>query len=240
VIWVGLDDTDVLDHPGTNQLARHIAAALDGEMECVRIVRHQLLFDPRIPYTSKNGSASMWLEPRANLSVELLIDRLRSLVFNWCPAGSDPGLCVATQVPNVVTEFGRRCQREIVTLDEALALAARCDVHLEGLGGTHGGAIGALAAVGLTVENQTGRIVHLSRVQRDLYDVTGRYAVNQLSGYGIDYVFDRLGNRRVESGQVDVGKRLRPNVHDGQVVLFVEPASESWASEPCWAAVKVV
>src|SRR5437870_2586916 len=58
LIYVGIDDTDTLDTPGTNQLARALAAQIASTHECLLIVRHQLLDDPRVPYTSKNGSAS--------------------------------------------------------------------------------------------------------------------------------------------------------------------------------------
>ena len=56
MIYVGIDDTDTVDTPGTNQLAKALVMRLARDYECVSIVRHQLLFDPRIPYTSKNGS----------------------------------------------------------------------------------------------------------------------------------------------------------------------------------------
>ena len=55
MIFVGIDDTDTLDTPGTNQLARALACRLSERCDLVRITRHQLLFDPRVPYTSKNG-----------------------------------------------------------------------------------------------------------------------------------------------------------------------------------------
>ena len=51
-IHVGIDDTDTLDTPGTNQLARRLAAALPAGFAFVVALRHQLLFDPRVPYTS--------------------------------------------------------------------------------------------------------------------------------------------------------------------------------------------
>ena len=57
IITVGLDDTDILDSPGTNQIAKAIVEDLTDRFECVLILRHQLLNDPRVPYTSKNGSA---------------------------------------------------------------------------------------------------------------------------------------------------------------------------------------
>ncbi len=63
MIYVGLDDTDTLDSPGTNQLAKSIVAELADRFECLFILRHQLFDDPRVPYTSQNGSASVWLKP---------------------------------------------------------------------------------------------------------------------------------------------------------------------------------
>ena len=50
VIFIGLDDTDTLETQGTNQLARMLLQRICGDsQECV-IVRHQLFFDPRVPY----------------------------------------------------------------------------------------------------------------------------------------------------------------------------------------------
>ena len=94
MIWVGLDDTDTLDTPGTNQLARHLADSLRGELRCLRILRHQLLEDPRVPCTRKNGCASIEFEPLTAIDVEQLAARLEALILDWIPAGSDPGLCI--------------------------------------------------------------------------------------------------------------------------------------------------
>jgi hypothetical protein len=63
MIFAGIDDTDTLDSPGTNHVARGIAAEVASAYQCLRIVRHQLLFDSRIPYTSKNSCCSLWFEP---------------------------------------------------------------------------------------------------------------------------------------------------------------------------------
>src|SRR4051812_31276378 len=43
MIYVGIDDTDTLDDPGTNQLARHLVGELSNEFEARLILRHQLL-----------------------------------------------------------------------------------------------------------------------------------------------------------------------------------------------------
>lgn len=240
MILVGLDDTDIVDHPGTNQLARHIAYSLDGDFHCRMIVRHQLFFDPRVPYTSKNGSASIWLEPRGSMPLAMLVHRLRTLIVDWAPAGSDPGVCVAEEVHDEIVYYGRRCQRELITQDEARSIAARYGIHLEGLGGTEGGVIGALAAVGLAATRDGGRIVHVSPTRQDYYLVTGRISIVDLAQHGIEEVLNRQTDERLTAGEVQLGKRLRPNLRQGRIVLYVEPASDPWSTGPCWQAVKVV
>ena len=229
MIYVGIDDTDILGSRGTNQLARAIVQAASDRWKCHGIVRHQLLFDPRIPYTSKNGSASIVLEPRLASTdrvageadcvghVPELIELCRQMMREWFIVGSDPGLCVTRHVPDEVTQFGIRCQQEIVTQTEAQTLAARHGIHLEGLGGTEGGVIGSLAAVGLIVTGTDGRVVQVGEWPDDL---SGLQPVSVLQARGIDLeVVD--DSATIVAGFVDVGKHLRPNRRAGGTKLFV-------------------
>lgn len=223
MIYVGIDDTDILGSRGTNQLARAIVYDLAGDWKCHGIVRHQLLDDPRIPYTSKNGSASIVLERRDGVDDTsealraTLIAALRHTMQGWYIEGSDPGLCVTHHVPDSVTEFGRRCKQEVVTQADARELAARHGIHLEGLGGTEGGVIGSLAAVGLIVTGDDGRVVQLGEWPDDL---TGPQPVSVLKSRNIEVEeIDSLAS--VQSGMVDVGKHLRPNRRAGKTKLYV-------------------
>lgn len=229
MILVGIDDTDTLDSPGTNQLARAIAARVAERCRCLRIVRHQLLEDPRVPCTSKNGSASLRLESHHPEDIDFLRDECRAVMQDWFVMGSDPGLCVARTISEEVIEFGRRCQREMIDQAAAMALAARAGIHLEGLGGTNGGVIGALAAVGLAAGNDDGRVVQLGQWPDDLSGSTDIGAIHER---GIEV--QRLDSREpVTAGAVDVGKHLRPNIRQGRIMLFVDP------SEGIWRAVKL-
>ena len=217
VIVIGIDDTDTLATPGTNQLAKSIVRAANDDWRCIRIVRHQLFFDPRIPYTSKNGSASITLELRGQANVPSLTKLCERVMQQSFVEGSDPGLCLVDAVPPEITEFGRICQREIVTQEMARALAATHGIFLKGLGGTQGGIIGSLAAVGLAVTGNDGRVVQHSEWPDDL---CGYVSIDALHQREIDVVeMDQLNN--VTSGLVDVGKHLRPNRRDGRTVLFV-------------------
>ncbi|MCA8998996.1 MAG: hypothetical protein KDA80_18495 [Planctomycetaceae bacterium] len=218
MILLGLDDTDNEYSRGTNQLAKALARLLASDWRCERIVRHQLLEDERIPCTSKNGSASLLLEPRGDSCVEKVIETCREAMLVDFIEGSDPGLCVAAHVPREVIGFGHRCQQEIVTQQTALSLASACGIFLTGLGGTNGGLIGALAAIGLGAEGNDGRIVQWREFPDDL---TGRVAISSVRDQDIDVRHHSTG-QLVESGTVDLGKHLRPNLRDNRAVLFVE------------------
>jgi hypothetical protein len=234
MISVGIDDTDMPDTRGTNHLARALVARIAGRYSCVRIVRHQLLDDPRVPCTSKNGSASILLQPMTSEPIASLIADLRDGMKEGFVAGSDPGLCVAPSdsVPAAVTEFGRRCQREIVDQAEARRLADSLGLLLEGLGGTEGGVIGALAAVGLQACGDDGRVVQLGDWPDDL---SGVHDVETVRARGVE--IRRLDSGiAVREGLVDVGKRLRPNLRGGRVVLFVTADGDG---QQRWYAVRL-
>lgn len=234
MILLGLDDTDTLETPGTNQLARRIAATLPAGFRATLVLRHQLLCDPCIPYTSQNGSASMALTAAPSADHTALLARLREAFREWYVPGSDPGLCVAREVPPAVVEFGLRCQREPVRQEEARALARAEGIHLEGFGGTEDGVIGALAAVGLMASGEDGRVVH--RAGWGWPDgFAGRQPVEAVRARGVERILVAGTEREVGQGTVDVGKHLRPSYRGGRIVLFVEPAG----SAGDWRALKL-
>jgi hypothetical protein len=151
-----------------------------------------------------------------------LADRVRPILLGWSPIGSDPGLCIATDVAAAaVIDWGKRCQRELVTQLEARDLAVAKRIHLEGIGGTQDGVIGALAAVGLAATANDGRVVYLGGRDEDLLDVTGCISVDDIRARGIDEIREAQSNQPVTTGFVSLKKRLRPNYRTGQIVLYV-------------------
>lgn len=239
ILYIGLDDTDTPTSEGTNQLARRIAMALPPGYACKAIFRHQLLRDPRVPCTSKNGCASLLIEGGGDWRrglVPMLIEAVRSAYRD----GSDPGLCVAETVPAQVIEFGRVCQSRLVRQEDARELAAACGIELHGLGGSEDGVIGALAAVGLAASGEDGRVVHLAGWPWP-DEFSGPRTLAALRARGIEEVRERGSGATVSEGTVDVGKRLRPAHRDSRVVLFVERAEpEVGAAEtPAWRALKL-
>ncbi len=238
MILLGLDDTDTLATPGTNQLARRLADAMPPGFECTLILRHQLLFDPRVPYTSQNGCASLLIRREPGRRADELLPVLQAEMRAWYVPGSDPGLCLAERVSPAITEFALRCQREVVRQSEARALAKREGVHLEGFGGTEDGVIGALAGVALLAGGEDGRVVHVAGWHwPDSF--TGPQTVEDILARGVEEIRVCDGVSRVERGTVDVGKHLRPNYRGGRIVLFVESTEGAPANGHRWRACKL-
>jgi tRNA(Ile2) C34 agmatinyltransferase TiaS len=239
MILIGIDDTDVAGSRGTNQLARQIVRSVAADWQCLWIVRHQLLDDPRVPCTTKNGSASIALERRSRSGetgpdtqtesdtqqvtaalINALLTSCRDLMRTEFIDGSDPGLCLLSGAcPQAVINWGASCQHEFVSRDVAYQIARDNDVHLESLGGTEDGVIGALAAVGLASLRNDGRIVQWREWPDDL---SNEQDVQTLAKRDVCARHKSSGSK-IEHGIVDVGKHLRPNLRSGAAVLTVEP-----------------
>ena len=141
MIIVGIDDTDIVGSPGTNQLARAILKKIGSSARDAVICRHQLFFDPRVPYTSKNGSASIQLPYADERNIHELGKMIRDVMSDWFVEGSDPGLCIATTVNAEMQQFGLRCKSRLMTQEEAREVAAQSGCCLQGLGGTEQGVL---------------------------------------------------------------------------------------------------
>jgi hypothetical protein len=221
VIYIGIDDTDIIGSPGTNQLARAIVRRLGSVAKGAIVSRHQLFFDPRVPYTSQNGSASIQLPYGDDLPRTHLIDAVREEMRAFFVEGSDPGLAVAMTASAEMCAFATRAKTEVVTQADAEAVANRSDCHLEGLGGTNQGIIGALAAIAFAAGGDDGRIVHVEQWPwPDPF--CGVQPVAAIRDRGVEDI--RATSDEVFAGDaVDVGKHLRPNWRGGRMVLFVDP-----------------
>lgn len=222
MIYIGIDDTDIVGSPGTNQLARKIVRRLGQVAQGAIVCRHQLFLDFRVPFTSGNGSASIQLAHGDDIPRDELIATVREEMLDFCVEGSDPGLAVSTRVSAEMLVFAARARNEVVNPDDARAVAARSECHLEGLGGTNQGIIGALAAIALAAGGDHGRVVHLAEWPwPDRF--TGVQSVAAIRERGIADIRTATGEAFI-GDEIDVGKHLRPNLRGGRVVLFVEPA----------------
>ena len=227
-ILVAIDDTDMPGTPGTGRRAREIAGLFrEAGHPTLGVTRHQLLVDPRIPYTSHNSSACIAVQ--AGADVATLWEIARDHLLAVCADGSDPGLCVAyaRACPAFLTDFGRRAQKEVLKREIAEALAQEAGVRLAGLAGTRDGLIGALAAVGLRKGGHDGRFIELGRVR----DLDGTVSVDVICRAGVDRVVDPQGNALDSADNVATMNWVRPRLRNGLAVMFAERSDgngESW------------
>jgi hypothetical protein len=227
VIYIGIDDTDVIGSPGTNQLARAIVRRLGRVAQGAIACRHQLFFDPRVPYTSGNGSASIQLPRGGDVTRAELLETVREVMREWYVEGSDPGLAVAERASTEMAAFAARAKSDVVTQDDARAVAQRGGCHLEGLGGTNQGIIGALSAIALIEGGNDGRVVHVDDWPWP-DALCGVQPVEAIRSRGVSDI-RMLSGGDFTGGVLDVGKHLRPNWRDGRMVLFVEPLESAGA-----------
>ncbi|MGB8274416.1 MAG: hypothetical protein WCF16_04000 [Alphaproteobacteria bacterium] len=226
-VYLGFDDTDVLDaEMGTGKLVRLLEDKLPQGASLWGVVRHQLLFDRRIPFTSHNSSACAVVDAPESLDLSGLIAIAAAHVEEFACDGSDPGLCVARADRNLapLVRFGRACTHSIMTQDEAREAAAA--VHLSGHGGTRDGIIGAAAAVGLTAFGWCGRFIEFrgefSGELGRLRDFPDLVSVSDLDRSGIGVVsVDRDATVPAPGDLVDTGGWLRPRLWAGAPVLPV-------------------
>ena len=101
-------------------------------------------------------------------------------------------------------------------------LAAKHGIHLEGLGGTEGGVIGALASVGLSASGNDGRYVLVGSIRT----LSGLQPLGAVLASGIASV-RTLDGQPVSDGLV-LADNLRPARREGQPILFVEREDDHW------------
>jgi len=219
--FIGIDDTDIETSPGTGQLARRLVVEAVSRGATHRgITRHQFLVDPQIPYTRRNRGVCIAIEwPESIRELEFAID----LIAEWSADGSDPGICIATagSVPRQIIDYGRRATREVLKMQDAIALAAMARITLRPLGGTGQGIIGALSCVGLRASGDDGRFVDLP----GLRDLGAHVSIDDLSRIGIEVQHEMTPGARADAGIETLGW-VRPRLIGGRPVLPV-----SWSSE---------
>jgi hypothetical protein len=230
-VLVGIDDTDNLDSPGTGRLARTLVEVLAerGLGDPLGATRHQLLVDPRIPYTSHNSSICIALDAGLAPDLGLIASVSGGLLEEMSAPGSDPGLAVLG-VPGGpgrtrLSEFGSRAKREVLDQPAARALARAMGVRLTAHGGDGGGIIGALAAVGLHGSGGDGRFLWMP----GLREVGGELAYDELlAAVPIDAALAPSGAEPQPSDLVALGDWVRPVLRGGRAVLLLDaPAAGS-------------
>ena len=225
---IAIDDTDNLESRGTGHRARQMAEALMqmGLAQPLGITRHQLLVSPEIPYTSHNSSACLLFEAEPEKEAEIWQACCDFLLRESAP-GSDAGLCIAQweTVSAQVQAFGLRAKQVVLTQLEAEQTALDNGIRLQGLTGTHGGIIGALAGVGLHHAGNDGRFLWLP----GLRELSGILPASEICANGhVDCIRPLDGSQLPPETLVNVGEWVRPILRNNQATLFVEEQNHEW------------
>ncbi len=224
---IGIDDTDNLESRGTGFQARMLGQALmeTGLGELKSVTRHQLLVDPRIPYTSHNSSACLSVE--TNTDIETIIGFCSSYLEQHAAEGSDVGLCVAVhnKIDEQLMSYGARAKKEIISREEAERLAQQYHISLTAHTGTGIGVIGALAAVSLHASGNDGRFLWLPGLREtkaSVYDLR-----TLLKKTSIDRCQTIEGETLDEHSRIAIGEWTKPVFLDYQSTLLVEEVKEN-------------
>jgi len=237
VLHIGIDDTDEPGFAiGTGKLARIIAEALKNcEIPIIdfAVIRHQLLMDPAIPYTSHNSPASIMLSIDCDDSAIRNIIRKRShtickrLILDNCAPSSDPGICIAfdDEISSSLTTFGFHAASRVLTKQEAYD-AAGAQILLEELGGTGDGIIGSAAAVGLSHTGNTGRYLEFNGLLRSQ---VSSVRANFLRSHGITLLcITKTADPIPDDAEIELACWPRPRRLFDSPVLLIEKKERAW------------
>ena len=231
-MFIGVDDTDVEGSPGTGRVARGLADHLGalGLGMSLGVTRHQLLVDPRIPYTSHNSSLCIGLESTAEIGA--VAKAAREYLEACAVEGADPGLCVAEDkaVTSRMQRFGQEAKVSVLAVEDALKAVLGSGVVLASIAGGPEGVIGALAAVGLRAHGNDGRFVDLPGIR----EVGGVVTVQHLMKMtAVVAVVDDHNQPLAGDELIDSQDWLRASLVGGVPVLKVQQdlsGGERWVS----------
>jgi hypothetical protein len=219
---IGIDDTDSKGSRGTGFRARQLASELNlaGFGKVLGIMRHQLLHQDEIPSTSQNASNSIMVNCCDPAGLKSFC---RNFLIRESMSGSNAGLCIVKEksIPDEIEEWGRRAKREVLLQHDAMNLASRNNIFLEGICGNKGGIIGALAAVGLRKTGNDGRFIW--QPGKQMRDLQGTMTIEELKrGTQIDDVMTKEGKILAMDELIDLTDWVRTVLINNKTYVLAE------------------
>jgi len=232
-LLLGIDDTDGLDSPGTGALALEIADRLAAKpWATVGVVSaHQLYSHHEVPYTSYNRAMAFPVRAATGYEHDVIALAAQCLETFVGP-GANPGLCLVPleRLSNEATllDYAWCAKEQVLSIPIAYAIAHKLGIHLSDHGGNGAGVIGALAATGLRLSGDDGRV--LARLP--LPSEGGSCSVNELiERSGVSMVLSVRGEPVAGHEVVEVGRAVWSILRDERAVLLL---TESLSGEAPW------
>lgn len=159
-LFIGIDDTDCSTSNGTGKLTKALSKQieLNGLGKVVNISRHQLCLSKKIKYTNLNNSACIEVLVIDN---DNLILFCKNFIKNNCEKLSNAAIVFANEddISKEIIGFSLKVKKEIVSLKDAITLIKNNNLNHSFFGTRKLGLIGALAAIGLRLTNNDGRVI---------------------------------------------------------------------------------
>ncbi len=227
-LLIALDDTDNEESIGTGRLARMLAQDLtdNGLARQKNTTRHQFLIHPAIPYTSHNSCACIEADAEA-ADVDRIFAFSKDFILAHLHEGANPGLCVfdRDRVPEELVRFGRLAKTEIISIEDARALASRFAIPVWWCGNTGQGVIGAMGGVGLRSTGNDGRFIGMDGIR----SIKGMVSVGEIcTKTPIIRVIKPTGEALGEDETVNTLNWIRPLLKEGEPVLTVLREEGEW------------
>ena len=232
---IGIDDTDNITSQDTGSLAQLLGQGLDerGFGRLISVTSHQLFHHSNVHYTTQNQCACLLMDAdeETRRDIELFS---REFLLRESAVGANAGFALSAwnRLPPSITAWGDRAKTELLSRQEAMALARECKISIAGFTGSGTGVIGALAALGLYYKGNDGRYLWLP----GLSDLKGIFTYTRLIGTcPIDRVENSRGRRPLPNDRIYIGDAAYPILRDGKSVLLIELAKKDEPFE--WSAI---
>lgn len=233
-ILLCVDDTDDLTKAiSTGKIAKYIQKGIkeNNYGKCYDITRHQLFIHKDIKYTSHNSSMCFKAEIN-DQNYQDVIDLAVNTVVKYKSDVADPGICVVNldklEDKQALIDYGFKCKSQVVTKDEAYALADKLGIYLTEHGGTGIGIIGALAGCGLRLSGEDGEF----KISIDLED-TEISALQMKNTYKAD-VIKTIDGKILKDDDIirfESGKK-KIVLKENKKIFFVKPLQDKYLACP--------
>lgn len=237
-VLVGIDNTDVPTRPGTGWLARRLLDKLasDGLGEPVGVTRHQLLLDPRVPFTTQNTSACLALATPTDADTDGIEACAGRFLRDHAPEGSAPGLAIvptslAPHDRDALSAFGTAAKHMVIAQATARHIAPQHGARLSSHGGNGNGVIGALAAVGLHLSGNDGYFLWLPGLREMSSGVCSYQHLMRI--LPVHDARTLTGDRPTPETTIEISPWTRPLLLDGHAVVLLERIERAGAA-PSW------